>query len=100
MKAPRCDGPAELKPQQCAQINNVTGTIMLCRGSEVSIWTLNGSKMLEQNVLVEGDDIISSCAFYEGSGSEFLKRNLIFTGHKRGVVNVRSQQSPVDENSH
>ena len=73
---------------QCARINDVTGVIMLCRGSEVSLWTLNGISILEQNIYVEGDDMISSCAFYEGSGNEYLERNLIFTGHRKGVVNV------------
>ena len=62
---------------------------MLCRGSDVSLFTLNGDLLLEQNVCVEGDDTIISCAFYEGSGSEYLERELIFTGHKRGVINVR-----------
>ena len=73
---------------QCARINDVTGVIVLCRGSEVSLWTLNGDVILKQNIYVEGDESISSCAFYEGSGNEFLERNLIFTGHKKGVVNV------------
>lgn len=73
---------------QCARINDVTGVIMLCRGPEVSLWTLNGEAILEQNIYVEGDEMISSCAFYEGSGNEYLERNLIFTGHRKGVVNV------------
>ncbi len=73
---------------QCARINDVTGVIMLCRGPEVSLWTLNGDPILEQNIHIEGDDTISSCAFYEGSGNEYLERNLVFTGHKKGVVNV------------
>lgn len=77
-----------LMNMQCARINDVTGVIMLCRGPEISLWTLNGDPMLEQNIYVEGDDSISSCAFYEGSGNEYLERNLIFTGHKKGVVNV------------
>lgn len=78
----------ELMFLQCALINDVTGVIMLCRGSEVSLWTINGDLILEQNIYVEGDDMVSSCAFYEGSGNEYLERNLIFTGHRRGVVNV------------
>lgn len=78
----------KLTNMQCACINDVTGVIMLCRGPEVSLWTLNGDPILEQNIYVEGDDTISSCASYEGSGNEYLERNLIFTGHKKGVVNV------------
>ena len=38
---------------------------------------------------MEGDDSIISCAFFEGNGHEYLERQLLFTGHKRGVVNVR-----------
>ena len=76
------------KSVDCAKINDVTGTIMLCRGFQISIWTLNGDLMLEQDLFAEGDDNIFSCAFYEGSGSEYLERNLVFTGQRRGVVNV------------
>lgn len=65
---------------------------MLCRGHKVSLYTLNGDFILEQKVCVEGDDTITSCAFYEGSGNEYLERDLIFTGHKRGVVNVSDHQ--------
>lgn len=43
---------------------------------------------------VEGDDNIVSCAFYEGFGSEYLERDLIFTGHKKGVVNVILASNP------
>ena len=44
--------------------------------------------MLEQDLFAEGDDQILCCAFYEGSGSEYLERDLVFTGQRRGVVNV------------
>ena len=71
----------------CARVHDVDGTLMICRGALLSLYTLNGDPILEQNICTE-DDIIESCAFYEGSGTEFLERNLIFTGHRRGVVNV------------
>ncbi|KAG8525770.1 uncharacterized protein KY384_000530 [Bacidia gigantensis] len=73
---------------ECARINDVTGTIAVCRGSEVSLWTLNGDFLLKQEIQSDGDDSITSCAFYEGNGHEYLERQLVFTGHKRGVVNV------------
>ena len=76
------------KPVECARINDVTGTILLCRGPEVAVFSLNGAMLLEQHICVEGDDAVLSCAFYEGSGMEFLSKELIFTGHRRGVVNV------------
>ena len=68
---------------------------MLCRSCEVSIWTLNGELVVQQDVYVEGDDLISACAFFEGNGNEYLERQLIFTGHKRGVVNVRCLLQPL-----
>ena len=76
------------KPVDCARINDVTGIILLCRGTEVSVWTINGSLMLQQDLFADGEDAITACAFYEGSGTEYLQRNLIFTGQRRGVVNV------------
>ena len=69
---------------------------MLCQASELSVWTLNGDLMLRQDVHVEGEDMITSCAFFEGNGHEYLDRQLIFTGHRRGIVNVRERQSMVD----
>ena len=77
---------------QCARINNITGHIMLCCGSRLLLFTLNGYLLLDQEICDtdDPDDIISSCAFYEGVGNEWLDRELLFTGHRRGVVNVCS----------
>ena len=73
---------------ECAQINDVTGEIMLASGPNVVLYTLNGSVMLDQNVCAEEDDYVHSCAFYEGASHEWMENYLIFTGHKRGRVNV------------
>ena len=64
----------------------------------MTVLTLNGDHMLQQDIYVEGDDAISSCAFFEGNGNEYLERQLIFTGHKRGVVNV-SHATPERSNT-
>ncbi|KAA8567980.1 hypothetical protein EYC84_008410 [Monilinia fructicola] len=76
------------RPVECARINDISGDIMLCRGQKVALYTLNGEALLEQNVCAElgHDDYIHSCAFYEGSGNEWLESTLLFTGHKRGIV--------------
>lgn len=78
------------RPVECARINDVSGEIMLCSGPNVLLFTLNGELLLEQNVCGgEGqDDYVHSCAFYEGQGNEWLENFLVFTGHKRGRVNV------------
>ena len=72
----------------CAQINNVSGDILLGSGPNVILLTLNGSIILEQNVCFERDDYVHSCAFYEGAGNEWLENQLIFTGHSKGRVSV------------
>ncbi|OBT91582.1 hypothetical protein VE01_10403 [Pseudogymnoascus verrucosus] len=72
---------------QCAQINSVTGDILLCRGQRAALYTLNGDLMVDQNICTDSDDYVHSCAFYEGAGNEWLVNTLIFTGHRRGVVN-------------
>ncbi|KPM35037.1 Beige 1 [Neonectria ditissima] len=73
---------------ECARINDISGEILLCSGPNVLLYTLNGTLLLDQNVCFEQDDYIHSCAFYEGAGNEWLENYLIFTGHRRGRVNV------------
>ncbi len=79
---------------QCAQINDINGVIMLGRSRMLSLYTLNGDLILEQDVCAEGDDAVISCAFYEGFGNEYLDRDLIFTGQKKGVANVSRARNP------
>jgi beige protein homolog 1 len=73
---------------QCARINDTSGEIMLCSGPNVALYTLNGDLILDQNVCGEADDLVHSCAFYEGSGTEWLENYLVFTGHKHGRANI------------
>jgi WD40 repeat protein len=73
---------------ECAKINNVSGEVMLCSGPNVLLYTLNGTLLLDQNVCLERDDYVHSCAFYEGAGNEWIADYLIFTGHSKGRVNV------------
>ncbi|GKT96298.1 beige/BEACH domain-containing protein [Colletotrichum tofieldiae] len=76
------------RPVECARINDVSGEIMLGSGPNVVLYTINGTVILDQNVCAEPDDYVHSCAFYEGAGNEWLENYLVFTGHKRGRVNV------------
>ncbi|KAK7962509.1 beige/BEACH domain-containing protein [Apiospora aurea] len=73
---------------ECARINDISGELMLCSGPNVALYTVNGELILDQNVCEEHDDFVQSCAFYEGSGSEWLESFLVFTGHKRGRVKI------------
>lgn len=73
---------------QAAQISNISGHILLCQGADVLLYTLNGHLLVKQKVCESDKDRLTCCAFYEGAGNEWLERELIFTGHTRGVVNV------------
>ena len=54
----------------------------------MSLYTLNGALLVEQRAGESTDDPILTCEFYEGVNDEWLERELLFTGHKGGVVNV------------
>ncbi|KAJ5586270.1 hypothetical protein N7450_006057 [Penicillium hetheringtonii] len=75
----------------CARINDVTGNIIVCRGHRVTLYTLNGDILVEQPVCDSVDDRVISCVFYEGVQNEWLERELVLTGHSRGVVNIWSK---------
>ena len=89
---------------QCARINNVTGRIALCGLEHVSIYSLNAKLLIKEKVCgnskedgSEDKDVsttITSCAFYEGVGNEWLARDLFFTGHSNGNVNVSERSFP------
>jgi hypothetical protein len=77
-------------PIQAARINNVTGHIVLACGPRLIVTTLNGRLLLDQEVCESEDDseVITAVAVYEGVANEWCERDLIFTGHRRGVVKV------------
>jgi WD40 repeat protein len=77
-------------PIQAARINSVTGHIVLACGSRLIITTLNGAVLLDEDVCDSEDDAdgITAVAVYEGVGNEWCERELIFTGHRRGVVKI------------
>ncbi|KAJ5165433.1 Concanavalin A-like lectin/glucanase subgroup [Penicillium coprophilum] len=75
----------------CARINDVSGDIMVCRGNRLTLYTLNGVVLVDQPVCESSDDRVLSCVFYEGVQNEWLERELVLTGHTRGVVNIWSK---------
>ena len=90
----RCEFTRKLNDEvsvQCAAINDVTGNIVLCHGHEISMYTLNGDLLVRQDCGDRAQESIVSCACYEGAGNEWLERDLVFTGHKRGQVRIWSK---------
>ncbi|KFA60535.1 hypothetical protein S40285_07586 [Stachybotrys chlorohalonatus IBT 40285] len=74
---------------ECAKINDVSGEIMLASGQNIHLFTLNGDRILKKDVCEQDvDDSVQSCTFYEGCRNEWLENYLIFTGHRRGRVNI------------
>lgn len=76
---------------KCARINDATGNIMVCRNGRLSLYTLNGALLLENTVCDMTEDGVLSCAFYDGHSNEWLERELLFTGHRKGLVKVWSK---------
>lgn len=64
---------------------------MICRGNRISLYSLNGALLAEEVVYETPDEPILTCVFYEGIDSEWQERDLLFTGHKRGVVSLWSK---------
>jgi WD40 repeat protein len=79
-------------PVQAARINSVTGHIVLAVGQRLIVTTLNGTVLLDEDICDSEEDTegITAIAVYEGVGNEWCSAELIFTGHRRGVVKVRS----------
>ncbi|CAO2654061.1 Nn.00g107940.m01.CDS01 [Neocucurbitaria sp. VM-36] len=77
-------------PVQAARINSVTGHLVLACGHRLIVTTLNGTVLLDEDVCDSEDDVegITAVAVYEGVGNEWCERELIFTGHRRGVVKI------------
>ena len=74
---------------QCAKISDVNGNVVICHTRFIAMFTLNGELILEQAAgPSDYEDRILCCAFYEGAGDEWLEREILFTGHPRGVVRV------------
>lgn len=85
---------------QAARISSLSGHIALCRGPDVLVYTLNGYLLLQQRICDSQDDEMACCAFYEGANNEWVEKELLFTGHTNGVVNIWSLTSLSDGSWH
>lgn len=79
--------PGKKLSVQCAVINDINGNVIICHGTLISVYTLNGEHLVTQSTSTS-EDMIMSVACYEGAVNEWLERDLIFTGHRHGVVRV------------
>ena len=73
---------------EVAAVNDMTGDIATCSGPYLHWWTINGDLYAEQMICAEDEHGILSCVFYDGIGHEWIAKDLLFTGHKDGVIRV------------
>jgi hypothetical protein len=71
-----------------ARINDGNGDVLLARGRNVKITTLNGVELLDQLVCEETDDEVMSVAWVEARKHEWLEKSLFLTGHRIGLVKL------------
>ncbi|KIW04511.1 hypothetical protein, variant [Verruconis gallopava] len=71
-----------------ARISNETGDILLARGRNVKVTSLNGVELLEQQVCVEPEDEVMSIAWVNARRHEWLDKCLFLTGHRLGYVKI------------
>jgi len=92
--------PAGGPPVQAARVSNATGHIIVCQGPYLLVFTINGHLLVKQRVCESDEDEMACCAFYEGAANEYLERELIFTGHAHGTVQVWSLTTLKDGSWH
>jgi len=71
-----------------ARINNGTGDVLLARGRNIKITSLNGIQLLEQQICEEADDEVMSVSWIEARRHEWLDKSLFLTGHRVGLVKL------------
>ncbi|CAG8486905.1 4172_t:CDS:10 [Ambispora leptoticha] len=71
-------------PIQFVSINDTTGDIATCCGPTIRLWSINGDLLITKSAV----DPVLCCVFYEGKLNEWFERDVILTGHKKGVVKV------------
>ncbi|PHH54099.1 Beige -like protein 1 [Ceratocystis fimbriata CBS 114723] len=81
-------------------VSEANGDILIGVGSSVVLYNINGEVILNQRVTsslssslsttsnTDDEDTLHTVAFYDGSGTEWVENDLIFTGHRRGKVTV------------
>ncbi|KAI9353982.1 hypothetical protein BD770DRAFT_138359 [Pilaira anomala] len=80
---------------QHVQINNNTGDIVTCSGHIIRVWTINGDLYLTKSACPSSESILS-CIFYERKMTEWNNRDLIITGHRKGLVKFWLKQVEID----
>ncbi|KAG1351442.1 hypothetical protein G6F62_002976 [Rhizopus arrhizus] len=76
-------------------VNDNSGDIMTCSAHTVRIWTINGDLYMTKSACPSSESILS-CIFYEQKLTEWNTRDLIITGHRKGIVKFWLKQIETD----
>lgn len=92
------ESPSTPKTVSCLAINQTTGFIAVSHTTTITLYTINGHTLIHaQQTCPEQDESITALALLNsptttssssGLGNDYLTRDLVFTGHNHGVVNI------------
>jgi len=70
----------------CVAVHDVTGNIVTCCGSFISIWSINGDLLVSSEAQKNVNDVISVCVW--SKAPEWLYENVLISGHRDGKIKV------------
>ncbi|KAK5575935.1 hypothetical protein RB653_007070 [Dictyostelium firmibasis] len=73
-------------PISCIGIHDTTGEIVVCSGTTISVYTVNGESLINFKTSQIANDQITCCIW--SKGPEWLGENVLLTGHRDGKVKV------------
>ncbi|KAF2070943.1 hypothetical protein CYY_007734 [Polysphondylium violaceum] len=74
-------------PISCVCIHDTTGEIVTCSGTTISIYSINGVRILSHKTSqITSHDQITCCIW--SKGPEWLGENVLLTGHRDGKIKV------------
>ena len=71
-----------------AQISDSSGRLLLCSVNIVEVYSLNGHRLLSQDISDGGSEPVTSCNFHQNSSNAWFSSETIITGHAKGVVKI------------
>lgn len=73
---------------QNARVSDHSGHIIVCGEGNVQLFTLNGRRLLDQNVSDKDEGRVISCTFYRHASNAWFPTEIVLTGHERGIVKI------------
>ncbi|EGC32207.1 hypothetical protein DICPUDRAFT_155867 [Dictyostelium purpureum] len=78
-------------PISCISINDQTGDILVCSGTTINIYTINGELCISHKTSQITNDQITTCIW--SKGQEWLGENVFLTGHRDGKLKIWAMET-------